>query len=184
MRTIGGRASLSENPTLVRRGRGRCRSCIARVRSWCSVDGKPFGNSRRDQAKRKKDQTVRLQGIGIATCCAGGYANMKTRQLKKKIGAVILGFSIISGVGLAMSSTVQAQYPNAQQDRRDQDRDRGRDNGRWRRRGNDDYPNWGGTFQLRQTALNAGFNEGLKEGRNDLRKHRRYDFHDSNTYRR
>jgi len=109
---------------------------------------------------------------------------MKTRQLKKKIGAVILGFSIISGVGLAMSSTVQAQYPNAQQDRRDQDRDRGRDNGRWRRRGNDDYPNWGGTFQLRQTALNAGFNEGLKEGRNDLRKHRRYDFHDSNTYRR
>jgi hypothetical protein len=108
---------------------------------------------------------------------------MKTRQLKKKIGAVILGFSIISGVGLAMSSTAQAQYPNAQQDRRDQDR--GRDNnGRWHRRSNDDYPNWGGSFQLRQTALNAGFNEGLKEGRNDLKKHRRSNFRDSNTYRK
>src|ERR1041385_7339134 len=37
----------------------------------------------------------------------------------------------------------------------------------------DGYPNWGGSYQLRETALNAGFNEGSKEGRND-RSHNRY----------
>ncbi len=37
----------------------------------------------------------------------------------------------------------------------------------------DGYPNWGGSFDLRQTALNAGYNEGSKEGRND-RSHNRY----------
>src|SRR5204862_7925487 len=36
----------------------------------------------------------------------------------------------------------------------------------------DGYPNWGGSFDLRQTALNAGYNEGSKEGRND-RDHNR-----------
>src|SRR5262245_20899442 len=37
----------------------------------------------------------------------------------------------------------------------------------------DGYPNWGGSYQLRETALNAGYNEGSKEGRND-RSHSRY----------
>jgi hypothetical protein len=37
----------------------------------------------------------------------------------------------------------------------------------------DGYPNWGGSYQLRETALNAGYNEGTKEGRND-RSHNRY----------
>jgi len=37
----------------------------------------------------------------------------------------------------------------------------------------DGYPNWGGSYQLRETALNAGYNEGQKEGRND-RSHNRY----------
>jgi hypothetical protein len=110
---------------------------------------------------------------------------MKTRQLKKRIGAVILGFSMVSGIGLAMSATTQAQYPqypNGQQDRRDQDR--GRDNNRGRRRSNDDYPNWGGSFQLRQTALNAGYNEGIKEGRKDRNRRRRNSFRDNSAYRK
>ena len=37
----------------------------------------------------------------------------------------------------------------------------------------DGYPNWGGSYQLRETALNAGYNEGTKEGRND-RSHNHY----------
>src|SRR5215475_13587545 len=37
----------------------------------------------------------------------------------------------------------------------------------------DGYPNWGGSYQLRETALNAGYNEGTKEGRSD-RSHNRY----------
>jgi len=39
-----------------------------------------------------------------------------------------------------------------------------------RRRNNDGYGNFGGSFQLRQTALNAGFNEGVKQGRTDRSK--------------
>ena len=37
----------------------------------------------------------------------------------------------------------------------------------------DGYPNWGGSYQLRETALNAGYNEGTKQGRDD-RSHNRY----------
>src|ERR1051326_106040 len=36
----------------------------------------------------------------------------------------------------------------------------------------DGYPNWGGSYQLRETALNAGYNEGSKEGRNDRNRNR------------
>jgi hypothetical protein len=41
----------------------------------------------------------------------------------------------------------------------------------------DGYPNLGGSFELRQTALNAGYNEGSKEGRRDRDKRtlKRYD---------
>jgi hypothetical protein len=111
---------------------------------------------------------------------------MKTRQLKKKIGAAILGLSVMAGLGFATNTTTQAQnlWPQDQRDRnRDQDRNQDR-NRRGRRRSNDDYPNWGGSFQLRQTALNAGYNEGIKEGRKDRSKGKRYNFRDSSTYQK
>ena len=43
-------------------------------------------------------------------------------------------------------------------------------NGYYRGRSYDGYPNLGGTYELRQTALNAGYNEGLRAGRNDRRR--------------
>src|SRR5260370_37010183 len=47
----------------------------------------------------------------------------------------------------------------------------------------DGYPNWGGSFDLRQTALNAAYNEGSQEGRND-RSHTRYhNYSDFSAYR-
>ena len=59
-------------------------------------------------------------------------------------------------------------------------------NGQWgnRRRGrsNDNYGNFGGSYELRQTALNAGYNEGNKAGRND-RRSGRYDPTRSSAYR-
>jgi hypothetical protein len=60
-------------------------------------------------------------------------------------------------------------------------------NGNWdrnNRRGRnwDRYDNYGGSFQLRQTALNAGYNEGIKEGRNDRNRNGR-DFRNSSAYR-
>jgi hypothetical protein len=135
---------------------------------------------------------------------------MKIRHLQSKIGRGILGFALLFGIGAASLTTTQAQYRNnddqyrREQDRRaqdrdgqyqrddqyrrDQDRDRNRDNDRRGRRrggrGGDDYPNYGGSFQLRQTALNAGYNEGIKAGRNDHRKGDRYDFRDEGAYQK
>jgi hypothetical protein len=50
-------------------------------------------------------------------------------------------------------------------------------------RGNDGYGNYGGSFQLRQTALNAGANEGVKEGRRDRERGDRFDYTDESVYR-
>ena len=73
-------------------------------------------------------------------------------------------------------------------DRRDDRRDRRdeRREERRARRGNsyDGYPQLGGSFQLRQTALNAGYNEGIKEGRKDRDRNERYDFSDESTYQK
>src|SRR5205809_2359725 len=67
----------------------------------------------------------------------------------KTIQFVILSLLLI-GTVVAATSSVAAQRRN-----------------RW-----DGYPNWGGSYQLRETALNAGYNEGSKEGRNDRNRNR------------
>jgi hypothetical protein len=46
----------------------------------------------------------------------------------------------------------------------------------------DGYPNWGGSFDLRQTALNAGFNEGSKEGSRDRARNRRSNYQEFSAY--
>ena len=56
----------------------------------------------------------------------------------------------------------------------------GRRNGRdW-----DRYENFGGSFDLRQTALNAGYNEGIKVGQNDRSRNRTGDYRNSSAYQR
>lgn len=80
-------------------------------------------------------------------------------------------------------------------DNRDRDRDWNRDginnnginnNGNQTRHGRnwDGYKNYGGSFELRQTALNAGYNEGIKQGRNDRNNRNRADYRNQNNYRR
>lgn len=105
---------------------------------------------------------------------------MKTSQSKSRIGGAILVFSLLFGIGIALSTTSQAQNPN---DRDAQDRNR-KDNGDQNRRGRnwDRYGNYGGSFQLRQTALNAGYNEGIKQGRNDRNKRNHSDYHRNSAY--
>ncbi len=66
------------------------------------------------------------------------------------------------------------QQGNGQWDNRDRQGRRGRN---W-----DGYGNVGGSYELRQTALNAGYNEGNKAGRND-RRSGRYDPSRSSAYR-
>jgi hypothetical protein len=71
---------------------------------------------------------------------------------------------------------------------------RRRDNDDWRRRNDDNndrgrrgrdwggFGNYGGSFQLRQTALNAGYNNGIEEGRKDRRRGERFEYRDEGDY--
>lgn len=116
---------------------------------------------------------------------------MNIKTLGKKIGGAVLTLAFVFGVYAASIGTAQAQYPygrdrSAQDRDRDRDRDRDdRDRNRRGRRGRnwDRYDNYGGNYQLRQTALNAGYNEGIKEGRKDRNRRERYDFGDFKSYR-
>jgi len=70
-------------------------------------------------------------------------------------------------------------------DYRDIDRDRNGNGDQDRRGGNlDGYGNYGGSFQLRQTALNAGYNEGIKAGRDDRKKSRHSDYRGISAYQK
>ncbi|MGB9181244.1 MAG: hypothetical protein WCB68_18580 [Pyrinomonadaceae bacterium] len=113
---------------------------------------------------------------------------MKLNQLKNKIGGALLAFSILFGVGVASSMTAQAQQDRNDQYRRDRnDRNQqGRDEYNRNRRGRrwDRYGTYGGSFQLRQTALNAGYNEGIKKGRDDYKHNRQFDFRDESAYQK
>jgi pectin methylesterase-like acyl-CoA thioesterase len=102
---------------------------------------------------------------------------LKTSQSQSKIASLMLAFSLLCVAGIALSTTVQAQYPNGG----GQDRDR---NGEQNQRGRnwDQYGNYGGSAQLRQTALNAGFNEGSRLGRSDRDQRNRPDFHSQGVY--
>ena len=51
----------------------------------------------------------------------------------------------------------------------------------YRGRNWDGYGNQGGSYELRQTALNAGYNEGLKAGREDRRRGRYNPSRSSNS---
>jgi hypothetical protein len=112
---------------------------------------------------------------------------MKIYQGQNRIGAGTLVFSLLFCAALILSTTVKAQYPQTQypnnrdaQQRSDRNNaDRRRHGGNW-----DGYANYGGSFQLRQTALNAGYNDGNKQGRNDRNKHNRSNYRDNSSYRK
>lgn len=118
---------------------------------------------------------------------------MTLQRVGKKIFGAVFSLSLLLGMAVVTTQTANAQWwPNGQyrdrdQRRRDRDyrrddrRDDRRDNNR--RRGNDGYPNLGGSFDLRQTALNAGYNKGRDAGREDRRKNDRYDFRDEGDFR-
>lgn len=117
---------------------------------------------------------------------------MTTINLKGTVGKVFLGFALLSGIGIMSSTPAQAQYRDDgyRQDRRNDDDQQRRDRD-WRRgrnnrggRNGDGYGNYGGSSQLRQTALNAGANEGNKAGRKDRSRGERYDYTDEGAYQK
>jgi hypothetical protein len=115
----------------------------------------------------------------------------------KKVVTFVFALSLLLGVGLTASSSTQAQYRSSDWQReqlrrqrqweREQQRRQRQSNRDWRnnngRYNNDGYPNYGGSYDLRQTALNAGYNEGIKEGRKDRSRGERYEFRDEEDFR-
>src|SRR6266487_4141104 len=137
----------------------------------------------------------------------GRRMKMKSKYLRINVGGAFLAFSLLLGVGITSASTAQAQWRNDRsyqdQDRRDRDynrddqrrdrdynrNDQGRDrDDRYDRnrgsRNNDGYPNFGGSFQLRQTALNAGYNNGIQAGRRDRDRRDRRDFRNESSFQK
>src|SRR5678815_358536 len=94
---------------------------------------------------------------------------MKLIDFKNKIAGTLFALALLFGIGLAANSTANAQYPQYPNDRYRRDRD---------------YRNYGGSFDFRQTALNAGYNEGMKAGRDDRNHNRRFEFRDESAYQK
>lgn len=80
---------------------------------------------------------------------------------------------------MILSTTARAQ---SQDDRYDRDRDNANQN----RRGRDwdRYGNYGGSAELRRTALNAGYNEGVREGRKDRGNGSRTEHRNLSSYQK
>ena len=105
---------------------------------------------------------------------------MKANSTQIRIGAALIVWSFLIIVGIGLGPAVQAQdrnYPSGQ-DRNDR-YDRNRRGRNW-----DNYPNYGGSFDLRQTALNAGYNEGLRDGTAAQEKRRNSDYSNQSAYRK
>jgi hypothetical protein len=122
---------------------------------------------------------------------------MRFNVLTKRVLGVVFGLSLLLGIGMTASTTVQAQYRDSQwqreqirrqreyereQRRRERQAQRGRRDDRYGRN-DDNYSNYGGSYQFRQSALNAGYNEGIKEGRKDRNNGERFDYRDEEDYR-
>ena len=115
---------------------------------------------------------------------------MRINLLKKKLVGSIMGLCLLVGIGIASSVTTQAQWPQWQNDqwRRQQqyERERLRRQRQLERQQRRNYGyygyNNGVSFDLRQTALNAGYNEGIKEGRKDRDRNERFEYRDEGDF--
>jgi hypothetical protein len=97
---------------------------------------------------------------------------MKTNQWQGKISRAVLAFTLLFVAAIVLSAPANAQnrYPNDDQNRRD--------------RSFDQYPNYGGSVELRQTALNAGYNQGVRQGSYDRQNGGQSNYRGSDVYRR
>ena len=98
---------------------------------------------------------------------------MKTNQWHGKIRGAVLGFTLLFVALIALSATAYAQdrYPNNDPNRRD--------------RNLDQYGNYGGSQELRQTALNSGYNHGFRQGNYDRQNGgTQSNYRNSDVYRR
>jgi len=114
---------------------------------------------------------------------------MKNNMLTKRVIGFVFALSLLLGVGMTANSVAQAQDRSWQREQIRRQREWEREQQRRQRqaqrdwRYDDDRYGYGGSAQLRQTALNAGYNEGIKEGRKDRNNGERFEFRDEEDYR-
>ena len=115
---------------------------------------------------------------------------MKINLLTKRMMGVVFGLSLLVGIVFTASSVAQAQWQDPWQReqirrQREYEREQRRRPRQAQRdwRYDDDRYGYGGSFQLRQTALNAGYNEGIKEGRKDRNNREGFEYRDEEDYR-
>ena len=111
--------------------------------------------------------------------------------LMKRASVLALGMLfVLPAAGLAQNGTWQDnQRREDRRERREErreERQERREERREARRGRDwgNYGGWGGSSQMRQTALNAGYNNGVEEGRRDRQRRERFNFTDESDYRK
>jgi len=121
---------------------------------------------------------------------------MKVNMLTKRVMGVVFSLSLLLGIGIASGAQANAQYRDSQwqreqtrrqreweREQRRRQREVRRDDRYDRNRNEDNYGYYGGSYQFRQAALNAGYNEGIKEGRKDRERGDRFDYRDEEDYR-
>jgi hypothetical protein len=106
-------------------------------------------------------------------------------------GASLLALGVLT-LAPVTSANAQTWRDRQRQERREERRERReerreeRQERREARRGwqYGNYGGWGGSQQLRQTALNAGYNNGIEEGRRDRQRGERFNYTDESDYRK
>ena len=131
---------------------------------------------------------VMIVGIGLAfgTTAQAQYRNDPYQDRNRRLERERLERERLERERLEQERIWQSQNQGQNNDEwwRNQNGQWGRNRNRRNGRNGDGYGNYGGTFQLRQTALNAGYNEGIKEGRKDRQSRDRYEFRDENAFQK
>jgi hypothetical protein len=117
--------------------------------------------------------------------------NSKSKGILARVLMIaMLAFMALPTAAFAQDRRWEREQQRREELRRRQEQRRERIEDRWdnnrnrRGRSNDGYGNYGGSFQLRQTALNAGFADGNKEGRKDRERGDRYDWRDESSFQK
>src|ERR1051325_7635163 len=108
------------------------------------------------------------------------------KGLLKGASLLALGMLTLVPVTRANAQTWRDRQRERERPERREERQERREERREARRGWDwgNNGNWGGSYQLRQTALNAGYNNGIEEGRRDRQRGDRFNFTDESDYRK
>ena len=108
------------------------------------------------------------------------------KGLLKGASLLALGMLTLVPVTSANAQTWRDRQRERERQERREERQERREERREARRGWDwgNNGNWGGSNQLRQTALNAGYNNGIQEGRRDRQRGDRFNFTDESDYRK